>query len=649
MQFAQPLWILAGILTCAVFAMVLHIFHKRRLATLKQFASAQLLGRLTRHISPEKRKLKHLLLVLAVFLMFVALARPQYGFRWVEVKRKGIDILFALDTSKSMLAEDTRPNRLQRAKLGILDFVNQLQGDRIGLMPFAGSSYLMCPLTLDYDAFATSLNSVSTDIIPLGGTDISEVIRSAEQVLSNDSNHKVLVLITDGENLEGDVLETARKAKENGMTIYTVGVGTTEGELIPLPGPQAGFVKNSEGKFVTSRLDEKTLKEIAAVTGGIYAPLGSGGEGLEAIYQQKLKLIPKEELAERRHKVPMERFSWPLAAAIILLIIEYLTPERKGNGSLKLPAIKTVGRRAKKNQLAALIGAVLLSALYLRPICVSASEGEDAYARQDYLTASDYYSQALKAAPKDPVLNYNFGTSAYQNNLYEQAAASFTEALNSADLALQQKAYFNLGNTLFKLGEEKQQANPQAALKQWQEALESYDSALKLKANDQLAVDNRAYVEQKIEELKKQMEQQQNQQQKQDDQQQDKQQGSEGPKQDQAEQNSPSPPQQEQEGDNNQSANTQQPESQTPEKGDTEGKDSAETKRQDPAAQQPAGQSAKDQQAAQQRDQRRRELGKMTREEAENLLKELKGEESELNFVPAGKQGMDRNGSGRDW
>ncbi|WP_136796078.1 VWA domain-containing protein [Desulfosediminicola ganghwensis] len=653
MQFAQTPWIFAGLVICAFLAIALHKMQKRRLESLEQFASAQLLGRLTRHISPGRRKLKNSLLVLAVFLLFVALARPQYGFKWVEVKRKGIDILFALDTSKSMLAEDTRPNRLQRAKFGILDFIDKLEGDRIGLMPFAGSSYLMCPLTLDYDSFSASLGTLSTDIIPLGGTNLSEVIRSAERVLSNDSNHKVLVLITDGEDLEGKVIEAAQKAGEKGMTIYTVGVGTADGELIPLPGPQGGFVKDADSKFVTSRLDESTLREIAGATGGIYAPLGRGGEGLETIYQQKLQLIPKEELAERRHKVPVERFSWPLVAAIMLLIIDYLIPERKGNGSLKPAVITTAGRRFRKDTLVTIFLAVCFATLGFAPPQVTAGEGEEAYAREDYLKASEHYREALKDNPRDPVLNYNFGTTAYKNNLFDQATASFTEALNSADLQLQQKAYFNLGNSLYRQGEEQQQANPRAAMKKWQQALDAYDAALQLNSEDRAASENHAYVEKKIEELQDQLKQQQDQQQQNQDQpeQQDGDSSNEqqpesqqGP-QEQTDGNKQTP--QEQNPQQSDSGEQQQPEGEH--KDDTPGDDSANASTPEPTDEQATKETGKnDQQADAQRDLERRELGKMTREEAENLLNELKSEEGDLNFVP-GYQGTTDNSSGRDW
>ena len=330
MNFAQPLWIIVGLLSCIGLALFLHYMKKKRLATLEKFVAHQLIGRLTRNISTNRRRNKNLLLLLAVFCCFAALARPQYGFHWVDVQRKGIDLLFALDTSKSMLAEDIKPNRLKRAHLAILDFVRQLDGDRVGLLPFAGTSYLMCPLTLDYDAFEQSLTAVSTDLIPRGGTNIAGVIDHALEVLDNAANHKILIIVTDGENLEGDSVKAAETAAEKGLTIYTVGVGTSRGELIPLAGSGGqGFVKDPAGNFVTSRLDETGLTAIAEKSGGLYAPLGAAGEGLETIYQRKLALIPKEELAERRHKVPIERFEWPLALAAVVLVVEMLIGERK--------------------------------------------------------------------------------------------------------------------------------------------------------------------------------------------------------------------------------------------------------------------------------------------------------------------------------
>jgi len=215
-QFHQPLWIFVGLgVTVLTFLLCLWQQRKRQ-KDLHNFATAEILGALIHNVSPLRRKLKTALIFLAIFFLFVTLARPQYGFHWVDVKRKGIDILFALDTSKSMLAQDIKPNRLERARYAILDFVGKLEGDRVGLMPFAGSAYLMCPLTTDYQAFESSLLAVDTKTIPKGGTNIPELLNQAEKTLSNNANHKILIIVTDGENLQGDIEKAATAAKEGG-------------------------------------------------------------------------------------------------------------------------------------------------------------------------------------------------------------------------------------------------------------------------------------------------------------------------------------------------------------------------------------------------------------------------------------------------
>jgi Ca-activated chloride channel family protein len=279
MQFAHSIWLLAGVAACGILALSFYHFQKKSTAALKRFASGHLLEKLTSGVSPRKRMLKRVILVLAVAFIFVALARPQMGFQWKEVKRKGIDILVAVDTSKSMLAEDVRPNRLERSKFGIMDFVSKLEGDRVGLLPFAGTAFLMCPLTLDYDAFKNSLDALDTEIIPQGGTDLASAIYEAEAAFNNNANHKILVLVTDGEDLEGEALAAATAAKKRGLTIYTVGVGTPAGELIPLMhgGKNGAFVKDEKGQPVKSRLDETMLQKIAEATGGRYEPLGQQG------------------------------------------------------------------------------------------------------------------------------------------------------------------------------------------------------------------------------------------------------------------------------------------------------------------------------------------------------------------------------------
>ncbi|HEY2344099.1 MAG TPA: VWA domain-containing protein, partial [Chthoniobacteraceae bacterium] len=264
MQFAQPLWLIVGAVACALLAWQYRRFDRAQRAALAQFAGARLLDKLTSSVSPGRRRVKRALFTLGVGLLFVALARPQAGFEWQETHRKGLEILFAVDTSKSMLAEDVKPSRLARAKLAVTDLVAKLNGDGVGLLAFAGNGFLQCPVTLDYDAFQESLDALDTNTIPRGGTDIASAIREAEAVFQTRSAaDKILVLITDGEDLGGEGIAAAEEAAKHGVKIFTVGVGSAAGELIPVPNENGGveFAKDENGQLVKSHLDEATLKK----------------------------------------------------------------------------------------------------------------------------------------------------------------------------------------------------------------------------------------------------------------------------------------------------------------------------------------------------------------------------------------------------
>lgn len=677
-HFSQPLWLGAGGLVCLVVVVALRMRERQRRVRLERFAAAPLLGRLTRTVSPRRRLVKKVLWLLAVACCFLALARPQYGFRMIDVKRQGIDILFALDTSRSMLTEDIRPHRLARAKLAIMDFVARLDGDRVGLLPFAGTAFLMTPLTIDYQAFEESLEAIDTAIVPKGGTDLATAISEAETTLGNNANHKILIILTDGEDLAGNGVEAATRAAAAGMTIFTVGVGTTEGELIPLPGKGPGsFVKDASGQLVTSRLDEKGLAAIAGAAGGMYAPLGKNGEGLDTIYQQKLAMIPKKELAEKQHKEPVERFRWPLAMALLSLILEFTISDRKSERLLQIPFITTIGRRIRRGKGVETVVLALVFFAFL-VTSVAASQGEKAYVSGDYLTAAEVYDKALKNNPDDPRLHYNAGTAAYKNNLYDQAATSFQQALQSEDLSLQERAYFNLGNALYKKGEELMQGDPGQAEKLWRQSLDAYNGSAQLNPQAQDTRDNREVVTRKLEELEKQQkeqeddsqqnrdgdqqqqqEKQQEKQEKGDDQGQTGQQENDG-KEAQSSESPPSPS--EKEGAQDQaakqpkedSASGQQQDEQKPTAADGEhkpedSKDEAaktgapeainpsEKRPEDANTQQPSQAAAVGNEA-------------MTEEEARALLERLKEEEGRLNFVPGRQSGKDETeGSWKDW
>jgi Ca-activated chloride channel family protein len=287
---------------------------------------------ITRSFNPARRKFRDLLVIAAVFFMVVALIRPQWGFKWQEVKRQGLDILIALDTSNSMLAEDVKPNRLARAKLAIKDFVKKVKGDRIGLIAFSGTAFLQCPLTADYGGFLLTLQDVDADTIPVGGTSISRAITTALASYEGGAKqYKVLIIITDGEDLEGGIDEAIQKAKAENVMISCVGIGTPEGELIPLKGEagKKGFLKDKAGNVVKTRLDEEMMKKIALDTGGVYVKATGVDFGLDLIYDQKLSKLEKQDFESKMEKQYNEYFQWPLAMALLLLLVEPLIGERK--------------------------------------------------------------------------------------------------------------------------------------------------------------------------------------------------------------------------------------------------------------------------------------------------------------------------------
>ncbi|MBI5023962.1 MAG: VWA domain-containing protein [Candidatus Omnitrophica bacterium] len=311
----------------------------RRFRILQRFAAAQLLPEIIPGLSRERWRWKNILLVGVFVFSVLALARPQWGFEWQEVKRRGLDILMVVDTSKSMLTADVKPNRLERTKLAIKDLLKKLKGDRVGLIAFAGDAFMVCPLTVDYAGFMLSLNDLDVRTVGRGGTNLSRAIEEAIRDYGATRNeYKAVILVTDGDDLEGDALAAARKAKDKGIRIYSIGIGTPEGELIQFANErgETEFLKDSAGNFVKSRLNENLLQQIALTTGGMYVRSGGVDFGLDFIYEHELTKLPigslreeKRDIEQKMKKHYHERFQIPLAVAVILLLIETCLPTRK--------------------------------------------------------------------------------------------------------------------------------------------------------------------------------------------------------------------------------------------------------------------------------------------------------------------------------
>jgi Ca-activated chloride channel family protein len=325
-QMFGALWLMIPL------GLAVYFLLKQRRRRRESLAEAGVFMQLAPGWVPGRLRVRATLWLAAVLLALLALARPQWGFHLEEVKRRGLDIVVVLDTSRSMLAEDIKPNRLQQAKWGIRDLVGRLRGDRIGLVAFAGSSFLQCPLTIDYAAFLMTLEDVYAGIIPRGGTAITQALRTAmESFEKNPDADRAIVLITDGEDHEGNPVELVDELKRENIRVYSIGVGSTDGELIPQSGDQGGtgFLKDRQGRVVKTSLKEDVLQRIALSTGGAYVRSAPGDTGLEKIFEQGLATLKRDDGESKTVRIYEDRFAWLVGAALLLLLIEAALPHRR--------------------------------------------------------------------------------------------------------------------------------------------------------------------------------------------------------------------------------------------------------------------------------------------------------------------------------
>ncbi|HVM50069.1 MAG TPA: VWA domain-containing protein [Candidatus Acidoferrum sp.] len=329
-HFAEPQWLWLAVLgPLALLALQRYSAWAGR-KQLARVAAPEYLAELTRSRSPARRALKNILLVLAVAGIGLALARPQWGEQTERSYALGQDLLFVLDCSRSMLATDVAPSRLQRAKLAILDFVQRHGHGRIGLVAFAGQAFLQCPLTFDYGAFQDALAAVDDKTIPIPGTDIGRALDEAFHAMEKGQRQKVMVLLTDGEDLEKAGVTTAETLGKQGVIVFDIGVGTPAGGEIQMLNEQGKpeWVRDNKGQIVRSRLDETTLRQIAQATHGAYYPLGPLGEGL-AKTQLAVEALNASGGSGPARKLGVDRFHLPIAAVLLLLVAESLIGTRR--------------------------------------------------------------------------------------------------------------------------------------------------------------------------------------------------------------------------------------------------------------------------------------------------------------------------------
>ena len=539
MTFGAPSWFW-GLAVLPILALLYIQGERRSTIRLREFISPRLLPQLAGNVNRTRRAIRFGLVLLSLALAITALAKPRRGYIYEDVKRRGLDLLFAADTSRSMLSNDVAPNRLERVKLAAQDLVTELQGDRVGLIAFAGRAFLQAPLTIDYDAAVESINDLDTNTIPEGGTNISEAIALATQTFGKSAmGNRALIIFTDGEELSGDAVKESKKAAELGVKIFTVGVGSSQGSLIPLE-KEGGFVKDAKGQVVKSRLDENRLREIAEATGGVYLHLESGPQTMRRLYEEGLSKMKAAEIDARLSSRPIERYEWPLGGAILALIISLFVNDRKRPQPLRALPVKRE----------ALVAAALLC---LATVQAEAVSGIDLYNKGKYEEAYAQFQKDLERSinPGDsPKMQFDAGAAAYKLRNYDKALEAFSQSLVGRSPTLQEKSRYNLGRTLEERADMRK--TNEEALKDLENAAQHYEEALKLDPHDKAAAEQLEIVRKKIEQLKKHPkqpppEQQKNPQnkkdQKKDEQQQQQQQQQQQPQQQQQQQQQPQQPQ----------------------------------------------------------------------------------------------------------
>jgi Ca-activated chloride channel family protein len=496
MRFEHPniLWLLLVIPPALVTFVWWSERVKKKLLT--QFVEPRLLTQLTVGLSPTRRKWKYILLISAVALLIITIVRPQRGFDLEEVQQNGLDIVVAVDTSKSMLATDIAPNRLARAKLAALELMQTAKADRLGLVAFAGDAFLSCPLTIDDTAFQQGVQALDVNSIPQGGTALAAAINTALGTFKEKGNHRALVLFTDGEDNDEGALEAAQNAAKEGLKIFTIGIGSAEGTLVTIADANGNsdYIRDEKGQVVKSHLNEQLLQEIASATSGFYLPL-RGADTINTLYERGLAPLPKSESKEKIVRRYHEQFHWPLAAAMILVIAEFLLPERKLR--------KSKAQSPKPKVEAAAVPILILILLPSLVVNASPTSALKDYQTGHFTNALAEYQKIATVKTNDLRLVFNAGDAAYRATNFDLAQNLFQQVTLSPDLKLQQQAYYNLGNVQFRAGQLGQDLDEME--EKWKLAEQSYQRAYNLDTNDVDAAFNFQFTKQcvaKIAELR---------------------------------------------------------------------------------------------------------------------------------------------------
>ncbi len=509
MQFFSPeaflfLWAVPGLLFLFWISQQLW---RKRLAQFAEFETVR--NKLMPAYDPKERTLRLGHLILIFLFAALALARPQWGEAKKKIERKGVDLIILLDTSLSMLAEDVKPSRFQKSKLELKTLVRNLKGDRVGMIAFAGSGFLQAPLTLDYSTFLLFLDAVEVGYIPDPGTSLAQALRlAARSFPTNNLKYKALILFTDGEDHIGGVEQALAEIKKQGIRIYSIGVGTLEGQPIPLrdeQGRKSGFKKDRSGEIVITKLNPPLLEKIALETGGLYLPSTPSEEEISVVLKHR-EGLGKKQFKERMVDEKEEHFQIFLFMAVCFLILEMLCRRMKPQASVRNHA-----------QAASVLILFFLFSGFLESPKGLTDKGNKLYREKKYQSALKLYQTAKVKNPESPAIRYDLGTTQYQLNQYQEAGKELEKAAadSAAHPELQAKALYNYGNTQYRLG------NFQKAIEAYQKTLELNPKDVDAKYNLEFLLKEKSIFEKKNQERKKQQNPQQNQQQQQQQQQPD--------------------------------------------------------------------------------------------------------------------------------
>jgi Ca-activated chloride channel family protein len=492
MQFLKPenffmLWALP--LIWILFVISKKIWHSR----LRKFATLSVAkSKLIPNYKKSQWFLRSFCLMLSLFFFVMALARPQWGEEKRKIERKGVDLIFMIDTSMSMLAEDVKPNRLKKSKIEIKSFVHSLTGDRIGMVAFAGSGFLQAPLTLDYSAFFLFLDAVDVGYIPDPGSSLTEAIKIGIRSFPEESlKHKAVIIFSDGEDHDTSGLDPVLKAaQEQNVRLYTIGVGTPDGEPIPLKdelGRRTGYKKDRAGQVVVTRLDSTVLERIAKETGGVYFPSTPGEEEVELVLKH-LQSLGKRQLKEKMVTEKEDHYQLFLFLGLLFVILEMLV--RNGNKIRRAPL-----------QAMVILLLYMFNCGFIQTTRSLNDEAAQLFAEKKYESALKLYREAQTKNPDDPTTLYNLGATLYEMQEYQEARRMLqkaTEKVPKEQSELRAKALYNYGNTLYRLGA-------------FEEAIKAYEQSLEANPDDEDAKYNLEFLQKTKDKFEKENQDQQQQ------------------------------------------------------------------------------------------------------------------------------------------